>query len=55
MVFIIEILFNFHDQIYWNQPSYVLPLFQIIGYSNFLEKLKHLKFDQDYRENYKDL
>jgi hypothetical protein len=56
MVFIIEILFNLHDQlIYWNQPSYVLHLFQSISYSNFLKKSKHLKFDQDYKENYKDL
>jgi hypothetical protein len=33
----------------------ILPQFQIISYSNFLRELKHLKFDQNYRKNYKDL
>jgi hypothetical protein len=31
------------------------PPSQIIRHSNFLEESKHLEFDQNYRENYKDL
>ena len=31
------------------------PPFQIISYSNFLGESNHFKFDQNYRENYKDL
>jgi DNA helicase TIP49 (TBP-interacting protein) len=33
----------------------VLPPFQIIRHSKNLEESKHLKFDQNYRENYKNL
>ena len=33
----------------------VLPSFQIISHSKNLEESKHLKFDQNYSENYKDL
>jgi hypothetical protein len=32
----------------------VLPLFKISSHSNFLEESKHLKFDLNYTENYKD-
>jgi hypothetical protein len=35
--------------------SHVLPPFQIIRYSKNLGESKHLKFDQNYRENYKNL
>jgi hypothetical protein len=30
-------------------------MFQIISHSNFLKRLKYLKFDQNYRDNHKDL
>jgi hypothetical protein len=33
----------------------VLPLFQIIRHFKNFEESKHLKFDQNYRENYKNL
>jgi len=33
----------------------VLPPFQILSHSNFFGESKHLKFDQNYKENYKDL
>jgi len=35
--------------------SIVLPPFQIISHSKNLGESKHLKFDQNYRENYKNL
>jgi hypothetical protein len=39
-----------------HEPSQkVLSPFQIIRYSKNLESQKHLKFDQNYRENYKKL
>jgi len=33
----------------------LLPLSQTISQSNFLGESKHFRFDQNYRENYKDL
>jgi hypothetical protein len=36
-------------------PYYILPPFQIISHYNFLGESKHLKFDQNYGENYKKL
>jgi hypothetical protein len=33
----------------------LLPPFQIIRHSKNLGELKHLKFDQNYKENYKKL
>jgi len=32
----------------------LLPLFQIVSHSKNLRQLKHLKFDQNCRENYKE-
>jgi hypothetical protein len=37
------------------QVRQVLPPFQIIRHSKNLGESKHLKFDQNYRENYKNL
>jgi hypothetical protein len=34
--------------------SQLLPPFQIISHSKNLGESKHIKFDQNYRENYKD-
>ena len=34
---------------------FLLPPFQIISHSKNLRKSKHLKFDQNHSENYKDL
>jgi hypothetical protein len=34
---------------------FLLAPFQITRYSKNLGELKHLKFDQNYRENYKNL
>ena len=41
--------------IYIQVNYYILPLFQIINHSKNLEESKFFKFDQDYREKYKDL
>jgi hypothetical protein len=36
--------------------SYIIvPRFQIISHSYFLEELMYFKFDHNYREKYKDL
>jgi len=48
---------------YWNDTEYnhvlhkeLLSLSQIMSHSNFLSRSqKHFKFDQNYKENYKDL
>jgi hypothetical protein len=38
------------------QPKYmILPSSQIISHSKNLGESKHLKFDQNYKKNYKDL
>ena len=38
-----------------SEPKELLPPFQIISYLKNLRELKHLRFDQNYREKYKDL
>ena len=42
------------DRIGWRN-SVVLPQFQMTSHSKNLRELKYVKFNQNYRENYKDL